>query len=51
MEKQLYKVVKIMSVSNRRQEVERNLTEEEARRVVARFPSSSRSMVVYFRQS
>jgi hypothetical protein len=50
MEKQLYKVVKIMRVSNRRQVLERNLTEEEARRVVARFPNSSRSMVVYLKQ-
>jgi hypothetical protein len=50
MEKQLFKVVKIMRVSNRRQVLERNLTEEEARRVVARFPNSSRSMVVYFKQ-
>ena len=47
---QLFKVVKIMRVSNRRQVLERNLTEEEARRVVARFPNSSRSMVVYFKQ-
>jgi hypothetical protein len=50
MEKQLYKVVKIMRVSGRRQILERNLTESEAQRVVARFPNSSRSMVVYFKQ-
>jgi hypothetical protein len=47
---QLFKVVKIMRVSGRRQILERNLTEAEARRVVARFPDSSRSMVVYFKQ-
>ena len=47
---QLFKVVKIMRVSNRRQVLERSLTEPEAQRVVARFPNSNRSMVVYFRQ-
>ena len=50
MEKQFYKVIKIMRVSGRRQILERNLTEAEAQRVVARFPNSSRSMVVYFKQ-
>ena len=45
-----YKVVKIMRKSARRQILERNLTESEAQRVVARYPDSSRSMVVYFRQ-
>jgi len=47
---QLFKVVKIMRVSSRRQILEKNLTEAEAQRVVARFPDSSRSMVVYFKQ-
>jgi len=47
---QLFKVVKIMRVSNRRQVLERNLTEAEAQRVVSRYPNSSRSMVVYFKQ-
>jgi hypothetical protein len=46
----LYRVVKIMRKSARRQILERNLTESEAQRVVARYPDSSRSMVVYFRQ-
>jgi hypothetical protein len=50
MEKQLYKVVKIMRVSKRRQVLERNLTEEKAQRVVDRYPNSSRSIVVYFKQ-
>jgi hypothetical protein len=45
-----YKVVKIGRKSARRQILERNLTEQEAQRVVARYPDSSRSMVVYFRQ-
>jgi hypothetical protein len=43
-----YNVVKIFRVSGRRQVLERNLTEDEARRCVQRYPSSSRSMVVYF---
>ena len=47
---QLFKVVKIMRVSSCRQVLERNLTEAEAQRVVARFPDSSRSMVVYYKQ-
>jgi hypothetical protein len=47
---QLFKVVKIMRVSSRRQILEKNLTEAEAQRVVARYPNSSRSMVVYFKQ-
>jgi hypothetical protein len=45
-----FNVVKIMRKSSRRQTLERNLTESEAQRVVARYPDSSRSMVVYFRQ-
>lgn len=47
---QKYKVVKIMRISRRRQVLERNLTEQEAQRVVARYPDSTRSMVVYYRQ-
>jgi hypothetical protein len=45
-----YKVVKIFRVSGRRQVLERNLTRDEAMRVVNRYPDSSRSMVVFFRQ-
>lgn len=45
-----FKVVKIMRKSGRRQILEKNLTESEAQRVVARYPDSSRSMVCYFRQ-
>jgi hypothetical protein len=47
---QLFKIVKIMRASSRRQILERNLTEAEAQRVVAAFPNSSRSMVVYYKQ-
>lgn len=45
-----YKVVKIMRVSGRRQILERNLSREEAMRVVNRYPDSSRSMVVFYKQ-
>jgi len=45
-----FKVVRIGRKSSRRTIIERNLTESEAQRCVARFPDSSRSMVVYFRQ-
>jgi hypothetical protein len=45
-----FKVVRIGRKSNRRTILERNLTEPEAQRCVARFPDSNRSMVVYFRQ-
>lgn len=45
-----YKVVKIGRKSSRRTVLERNLTRDEAQRCVARYPDSSRSMVVYFPQ-
>ena len=45
-----FKVVRIGRKSNRRVTLERNLTESEAQRCVARFPDSSRSIVCYFRQ-
>jgi hypothetical protein len=45
-----YKVVKIFRISRRRQVIERNLTREEAKRVVNRYPDSSRSMVVFCKQ-
>lgn len=45
-----FKVVRIGRKSNRRTVLERNLTEPEAQRCVARFPDSSRSIVCYFRQ-
>jgi len=49
-DKDLYKVVKIFRVSRRRQVLERNLTRDEAMRVVNRYPDSSRSMVVFYKQ-
>lgn len=45
-----FKVVRIMRKSGRRVVMEKNLTESEAQRVVARYPDSNRSMVCYFRQ-
>jgi len=45
-----YKVYKIFRVSRRREILERGLTREEAMRVVARYPDSSRSMVVFDKQ-
>lgn len=45
-----YKVVKVMRISRRRKVLKRGLTEEEARQKVRQYPSSSRSMVVYFKQ-
>jgi hypothetical protein len=48
--KDLYKVVKIFRVSRRREILERNLTREEAIRVVNRYPDSNRSMVVFTKQ-
>lgn len=45
-----YKVVKIFKVSGRRRVLERGLSREEAKRVVARYPDSSRSMVVFYKQ-
>jgi hypothetical protein len=45
-----YKVVKIFRVSGRHQVLERNLTREEAQRVVQSFPDSNRSMVVFYKQ-
>lgn len=47
---QKYKVVKIFRVSGRRKILERNLTREEAMRVVNRYPDSTRSMVVFYKQ-
>ena len=45
-----YKVVKVLRVSRRQEVLERNLTREEAKRVVNRYPDSSRSMVVFMKQ-
>lgn len=46
----LFKVVKIMRVSGRRQVIRKNLSEGDARILVGQYPNSNRSMVVYFRQ-
>jgi hypothetical protein len=46
-----YKVVKIFRVSARHEVLEKNLTREEARRVVQSYPDSARSMVVFYKQN
>jgi hypothetical protein len=46
-----YKVIRIFRVSGRRQVIERNLSREEAKRVVNRYPDSSTSMVVFMQQN
>lgn len=46
----LYKVIKVFAKSARRQVLERNLTKEQAMRVVNSFPDSSTSMVVFTKQ-
>jgi hypothetical protein len=45
-----YKVVKIFRISRRKQVLERNLTREEAIRLVNSYPDSNRSMVVLYKQ-
>ena len=45
-----YKVVKLFRVSRRRQVIQRDLSREEAMALVNRYPSSQRSMVVFFNQ-
>ena len=45
-----YKVVKIFRVSGRHKVLQRNLTRQEAIKVVLSFPNSKRSMVVFYPQ-
>ncbi len=45
-----YKVVKLFRKSMRREVIERGLTIDEAKRVVNRYPNSSRSMVIFTKQ-
>jgi hypothetical protein len=51
MKQQLFKVVKIFRVSNRRQILRKGLTRDEAKRVVNSYPDSTRSMVVFMAQA
>jgi hypothetical protein len=44
-----YKVVKVFRKSGRREVLEKNLTLEQARRVVERYPNSNTSMVVFMK--
>jgi hypothetical protein len=45
-----YKVVKIFRKSNRREIIRRNLTIDEAKRLVNSYPDKNNSMVVFFKQ-
>lgn len=45
-----YEVFKLYRVSGRREVLRRNLTRDEAQRVVNSYPDSSRSMVVFAKQ-
>ncbi len=45
-----YKVVKIFRKSNRRELIRRNLTIDEAKRLVNSYPDSNTSMVVFCKQ-
>jgi hypothetical protein len=44
---ELYKVYKIGRVSGKRKLLDKNLTRDEAMRMVNRYPDSNRSMVVF----
>jgi hypothetical protein len=46
----MYKVVKIFRISKKQIVLRRNLTREEAMKVVSSYPSSQKSMVVFFKQ-
>ena len=45
-----YKVVKIFRKSNRRELIRRNLTIDEAKRLVNSYPDKNNSMIVFFKQ-
>ena len=45
-----YKVYKVFRVSGRREIISRNLTRDQAQRLVKSFPDSNRSMVVFDKQ-
>jgi len=45
-----YKVVKIFRKSNRREIIRRNLTIDEAKRVVNSYPDKKNSMIVFSKQ-
>ena len=45
-----YKVYKVYRNSGRRQAIEKNLSREQAQRLVQSFPNSEKSMVVFTQQ-
>lgn len=50
METVKYKVLKIFRKSGRRKTLEKNLTREQAQRIVNSFPDSQTSMVIFTKQ-
>jgi len=46
-----YKVFKVFRISNRKQILRRNLSLDEAKKVVNSYPDSNRSMVCFSKQS
>ena len=45
-----YKVIKIFRKSNRRELIRRNLSIDEAKRLVNSYPDKNNSMVVFYKQ-
>ena len=45
-----YKVVKIFRKSNRRELIRRNLSIDEAKRLVNSYPDKNNSMIVFYKQ-
>ena len=46
----MYKVVKIIRKTGNRKTLDKNLTLEQAKRLVQSFPNSQKSMVVFYHQ-
>ena len=45
-----YKVVRVMRTTGNKKLIEKNLTREQAKRLVQSFPDSEKSMVVFYKQ-
>lgn len=50
MENQLYKVVKVMRKTGNKKVLEKNLSREQAQRLVQSYPDSQNSMVIFTAQ-
>lgn len=48
---EFYKVIKLFRISRRREVLRRNLSREDAKKVVNSYPDSTRSMVVFMKQN